>query len=101
MEQNTPFLTKSDSATPLKKVSFNDNHNVTMTIEEYMEPQAQEVINIPTNIFNKLKKMPEPIKTPEPNMQLQINDMNKKIDTLFAMMTELSSNVKQIVGSKQ
>jgi hypothetical protein len=45
--------------------------------------------------------MPEPIKTPEPNMQLQINDMNKKIDTLFAMMTELSSNVKQIVTSKQ
>jgi hypothetical protein len=86
---------------PSKKVSFNDNNNVTMTIEEYMEPQAQEVINIPTNIFNKLKKMPEPIKTPEPNMQLQINDMNKKIDTLFAMMTELSSNVKQIVGSKQ
>jgi hypothetical protein len=86
---------------PSKKVSFNEGNNVTMTIEEYMEPQAQEVINIPTNIFNKLKKMPEPIKTPEPNMQLQINDMNKKIDTLFAMMTELSSNVKQIVGSKQ
>jgi hypothetical protein len=101
MEQNTPFLTKSDSATPLKKVSFNDNNNVTMTIEEYMEPQAQEVINIPTNIFNKLKKVEEPIKTPEPNMQSQINDMNKKIDTLFAMMTELSSNVKQIVTSKQ
>ena len=86
---------------PSKKVSFNDNNNVTMTIEEYMEPQAQEVINIPTNIFNKLKKVEEPIKTPEPNIQSQINDMNKKIDTLFAMMTELSSNVKQIVGAKQ
>jgi hypothetical protein len=86
---------------PSKKVSFNDNSNVTMTIEEYMEPQAQDIISIPTNIFNKLKKMPEPIKNPEPNIQSQINDMNKKIDTLFVMMTELSSNVKQIVTSMQ
>ena len=74
---------------------------MTMTIEEYMEPEAQEVINIPTNIFNKLKKVPDPIKTPEPNVQAQINDMNKKIDTLFAMMTELTSNVKQLVDLKQ
>ena len=96
MEQNMPFLTKSE-----KKVSFNDNNNMTMTIEEYMEPEAQEVINIPTNIFNKLKKVPDPIKTPEPNVQAQINDMNKKIDTLFAMMSELSSNVKQIASFKQ
>lgn len=80
---------------PSKKVSFNEGNNVTMTIEEYMEPQAQEVINIPTNIFNKLKKVEEP------NVQLQISDMNKKIDTLFAMMSELSSNVKQIASSRQ
>lgn len=80
---------------PSKKVSFNEGNNVTMTIEEYMEPQAQEVINIPTNIFNKLKKVEEP------NVQAQINDMNKKIDTLFAMMSELSSNVKQIASSRQ
>jgi hypothetical protein len=91
LEQEPPF----SMATPSKKVSFNEGNNVTMTIEEYMEPQAQEVINIPTNIFNKLKKVEEP------NMQVQINDMNKKIDTLFAMMTELSSNVKQIVSSRQ
>jgi hypothetical protein len=86
---------------PLKKVSFNDNNNVTMTIEEYMEPQAQDIISIPTNIFNKLKKVEEPIKNPEPNVQMQINDMNKKIDTLFSMMVELSSNVKQIANLKQ
>jgi hypothetical protein len=86
---------------PSKKVSFNDNNNVTMTIEEYMEPDAQDIISIPTNIFNKLKKVEEPIKTPEPNMQLQINDMDKKIDTLFAMMTELSNNVKKIVTLRQ
>ena len=86
---------------PLKKVSFNDNNNVTMTIEEYMEPQAQDIISIPTNIFNKLKKVEEPIKNSEPNVQMQINDMNKKIDTLFAMMVELSSNVKQIANLKQ
>ena len=78
-----------------KKVSFNEGNNVTMTIEEYMEPQAQDIISIPTNIFNKLKKVEEP------NVQVQINDMNKKIDTLFAMITELSSNVKQIVSSRQ
>ena len=72
-----------------------------MTIEEYMEPEAQEVINIPTNIFNKLKKVQDPIKNTEPNAQAQINDMNKKIDTLFAMMTELSNNVKQLVDLKQ
>jgi hypothetical protein len=86
---------------PSKKVSFNDNNNVTMTIEEYMEPDAQDIISIPTNIFNKLKMVEEPIKTPEPNMQLQINDMDKKIDTLFAMMTELSNNVKKIVTLRQ
>jgi hypothetical protein len=68
-----------------------------MTIEEYMEPEAQEVINIPTNIFNKLKKVPEPVSKiiSEPNIQAQINDMNKKIDTLFTMMAELSRNLNQ------
>jgi hypothetical protein len=102
LEQEPPsFLTKSDSAMPVKKVSFNETNNMTMTIEEYMEPEAQEVINIPTNIFNKLKKVTEPIKNSEPNIQAQINDMNKKIDTLFTMMSELSSNVKQIISFKQ
>ena len=81
-------------SSPSKKVSFNEGNNVTMTIEEYMEPQAQDIISIPTNIFNKLKKVEEP------NVQAQINDMNKKIDTLFAMMSELSSNVKQIASSR-
>ena len=92
----TSFLTRSD-----KKVSFNENNNMTMTIEEYTEPDIQDTINIPTNIFNKLKKVPDPIKNPEPNIQAQINDMNKKIDTLFTMMTELSSNVKQIANLNQ
>ena len=102
LEQEPPsFLTKSDSAMPVKKVSFNETNNMTMKIEEYMEPEAQEVINIPTNIFNKLKKVTEPIKNSEPNIQAQINDMNKKIDTLFTMMSELSSNVKQIISFKQ
>lgn len=103
-EQEPPlFLTRSDSTSSLKKVSFNEGNNVTMTIEEYSEPETQNAINIPTNIFNKLKKVEEPIKNqdPNPNVQAQINDMNKKIDTLFQMMTELSSNVKQIVGSRQ
>ena len=101
-EQEPPlFLTRSDSTSSLKKVSFNEGNNVTMTIEEYREPEAQNATNIPTNIFNKLKKVEEPIKTPEPNVQTQINDMNKKIDTLFEMMAELSSNVKQLVDSKR
>ena len=101
-EQEPPlFLTRSDSTSSLKKVSFNEGNNVTMTIEEYREPETQEVINIPTNIFNKLKKVEDPIKNPEPNVQTQINDMNKKIDTLFTMMAELSSNVKQIADSKR
>ena len=101
-EQEPPlFLTRSDSTSSLKKVSFNEGNNVTMTIEEYREPETQEVINIPTNIFNKLKKVEEPIKNPEPNVQTQINDMNKKIDALFTMMAELSSNVKQIADSKR
>jgi hypothetical protein len=84
-------------SSPSKKVSFNESNNVTMTIEEYMEPEAQEVINIPTNIFNKLKKVPEPVAKiiSEPNIQAQINDMNKKIDTLFTMMAELSRNLNQ------
>ena len=101
LEQEPPsnqslFLTRSD-----KKVSFNEGNNMTMTIEEYTEPDIQDTINIPTNIFNKLKKVPEPIKNSEPNIQTQINDMNKKIDTLFTMMTELSSNVKQIISFKE
>lgn len=95
------FLTRSDSTSSLKKVSFNEGNNVTMTIEEYREPEAQNATNIPTNIFNKLKKVEEPIKTPDTNVQGQINDMNKKIDTLFTMMAELSSNVKQLVDLNQ
>lgn len=95
------FLTRSDSTSSLKKVSFNEGNNVTMTIEEYREPEAQNATNIPTNIFNKLKKVEEPIKTPDTNVQGQINDMNKKIDTLFTMIAELSSNVKQLVDLNQ
>jgi hypothetical protein len=98
--QPSPFLTRSDSTSSLKKVSFNEGNNVTMTIEEYSEPETQNATNIPTNIFNKLKKV-DPNLNPEPNVQSQINDMNKKIDTLFQMMTELSSNVKQIVDSQR
>jgi hypothetical protein len=101
-EQEPPlFLTRSDSTSSLKKVSFNEGNNMTMTIEEYSEPETQNAINIPTNIFNKLKKVEEPIKNQDPNVQSQINDMNKKIDTLFEMMAELSSNVKQIVDSQR
>jgi hypothetical protein len=95
------FLTRSDSTSSLKKVSFNEGNNVTMTIEEYREPESQNATNIPTNIFNKLKKVEEPIKTPDTNVQGQINDMNKKIDTLFTMIAELSSNVKQLVDLNQ
>ena len=65
---------------------------MTLTIDEYTEPDFKDTINIPTNIFNKLKKI---VPESDPNIQSQINDMNKKIDTLFTMMTELSSNVKQ------
>jgi hypothetical protein len=90
-----------------KKVSFNESNNMTMTIEEYTEPDFQDTISIPTNIFNKLKKVqdpikpPDPIKNPDPNIQAQINDMNKKIDTLFTMMTELSSSINQLAVFKQ
>ena len=80
-----------------KKVSFNEGNNMTMTIEEYTEPDFQDTINIPTNIFNKLKKVPES----EPNVQAQINDMNRKIETLFTMMTELSSSINQLAVYKQ
>ena len=77
-----------------KKVSFNESNNMTLTIDEYTEPDFKDTINIPTNIFNKLKKI-VPESDPNIQIQIQINDMNKKIDTLFTMMTELSSNVKQ------
>ena len=90
LEQEPP-----SSFIPSKKVSFNESNNMTMTIEEYTEPDFQDTISIPTNIFNKLKKVPET------NIQGQINDMNKKIDTLFTMMAELSNNVKQIASFKQ
>jgi len=81
----------------IKKVSFNENNNMTLTIDEYTESDFKETISIPTNIFNKLKKIPEskPEKNSDPNIQIQINDMNKKIDTLFTMISELSRNIKQ------
>ena len=75
-----------------KKVSFNESNNMTLTIDEYTEPDFKDTINIPTNIFNKLKKI---VPESDPNIQSQINDMNKKIDTLFTMIADLSSNVKQ------
>lgn len=90
LEQEPP-----SSFIPSKKVSFNESNNMTMTIEEYTEPDFQDTISIPTNIFNKLKKVPEP------NVQAQINDMNKKIDTLFTMMTELSSSINQLAVLKK
>jgi hypothetical protein len=74
-----------------KKVSFDENRNMTLTIEELTDQ-----IEIPNNIFSKLKKIEPTVTTVNP-VQSQINEMNTKIDKLFAMMEQMSSNIQHIM----
>lgn len=81
-----------------KKVSFNEGNNITMNIEEFSdELPLQSTTNIPTNIFNKLKKIPLLTQDQDQSIQTQINNLNSKIDTLFTMMDQMATNVKQIM----
>jgi len=89
-----------------KKVSFNEGNNITMNIEEFSdELPLQSTTNIPTNIFNKLKKIPlslpqqsqDQTQSQDQSIQTQINNLNIKIDTLFTMMDQMATNVKQIM----
>lgn len=81
-----------------KKVSFNEGNNITMNIEEFSdELPLQTTTNIPTNIFNKLKKIPLLTQDQDQSIQTQINNLNSKIDTLFTMMDQMATNVKQIM----
>ena len=89
-----------------KKVSFNEGNNITMNIEEFSdELPLQSTTNIPTNIFNKLKKIPlltqeqtqDQTQSQDQSIQTQINNLNNKIDTLFTMMDQMATNVKQIM----
>ena len=83
-----------------KKVSFNEGNNITMNIEEFSdELPLQTTTNIPTNIFNKLKKIPllTQDQSQDQSIQTQINNLNNKIDTLFTMMDQMATNVKQIM----
>lgn len=81
-----------------KKVSFNEGNNITMNIEEFSdELPLQTTTNIPTNIFNKLKKIPLLTQDQDQSIQTQINNLNIKIDTLFTMMDQMATNVKQIM----
>lgn len=81
-----------------KKVSFNEGNNITMNIEEFSdELPLQSTTNIPTNIFNKLKKIPLLTQDQDQSIQTQINNLNIKIDTLFTMMDQMATNVKQIM----
>ena len=64
---------------------------MTLTIEELTDQ-----IDPPNNIFSKLKKI-EPTATTVNPVQSQINEMNTKIDKLFAMMEQMSSNIQHIM----
>ena len=77
-----------------------------MNIEEFSdELPLQSTTNIPTNIFNKLKKIPlltqeqtqDQTQSQDQSIQTQINNLNNKIDTLFTMMDQMATNVKQIM----
>ena len=69
-----------------------------MNIEEFSdELPLQTTTNIPTNIFNKLKKIPLLTQDQDQSIQTQINNLNIKIDTLFTMMDQMATNVKQIM----
>ena len=87
----------------VKKVSFNDNENVTLHIDEFEENQINT-----NNIFSKLKKMviTEPHKTEVldktelDNSELldkRFDEMNNKIDTLFTMMQQMSASLQQLI----
>ena len=84
-------------------MSFNDNENVTLHIDEFEENQINT-----NNIFSKLKKMviTEPHKTEVldktelDNSELldkRFDEMNNKIDTLFTMMQQMSASLQQLI----
>jgi hypothetical protein len=89
----------------VKKVSFNDNENVTLHIDEFEDNQINT-----NNIFSKLKKtiIAEPYKdktevldkSESDKTELldkRFNEMNNKIDTLFTMMQQMSANLQQLI----
>jgi hypothetical protein len=81
----------------VKKVSFNDNENVTLHIDEFEDNQINT-----NNIFSKLKKMvitePDKIELDKPELiDKRFNEMNNKIDTLFTMMQQMSANLQQLI----
>ena len=84
-----------------KKVSFNEDNNMTIVIEEL--PTNADITkditkDITTNIFNKLKKVETNTNTN--SIQSQIADLNQKVNTLFSMMEQMSNNINKIVNAK-
>jgi hypothetical protein len=80
-----------------KKVSFNEDNNMTIVIEE-LPTNADITKDITTNIFNKLKKVETNTNTN--SIQSQIADLNQKVNTLFSMMEQMSNNLNKIVNTK-
>ena len=88
---------ETSSINPPKKVSFNEDNNMTIEIEELPTNIPTTTTNISTtNIFNKLKK----VDTNTNTIQSQIADLNQKVNTLFTMMEEMSNNINKIVKNE-
>lgn len=88
---------------PSKKVSFNEDNNMTIVIEELPSniPTTNNILTT-TNIFNKLKKVDTNtnINTNTNTIQSQIADLNQKVNTLFTMMEQMSININKIVKNE-
>lgn len=76
-----------------KKVSFNEDNNMTFSIEEL---PTNAVTNMSSDIFNKLKKVDLNANANTNVIQSQINDLNQKVDKLFSMMEQMSINIRNI-----
>ena len=94
---------ETSSINPPKKVSFNEDNNMTIEIEELPTNIPTTTTNISTtNIFNKLKKVDTNTNTNTNTntIQSQIADLNQKVNTLFTMMEEMSNNINKIVKNE-
>jgi hypothetical protein len=85
-----------------KKVSFNEDNNMTIVIEELPSNATTTTTTDITNIFNKLKKVDTNTNTNTNtnSIQSQIADLNQKVNTLFTMMEQMSNNINKIVKNE-
>jgi len=91
------------SEKPVKKVSFNENKNITLHINEIesvnQEDREQQEQQDTYNIFSKLKKTTTIEKSE--NNDSRLNDIESKLDNLVKMVQKLSSDLQLFMNQEK